>query len=227
MTSTANSKDLDPQYQKFNQQMGNNPQHVLDDLLSITPPPEGSILKAQHHYTLSLTYLTLAYPKKSLDEANFALNSLSNSKPDWLFHGIMVVKTQAMELSGQATEALPLIKNTVEWASLNNDTELLIDALVGLGYIENTLRKPVNALNAFMQGYELAPESDAIVTKSAIASSIALVYEYRKEDELAIPFFQESVDYHRQEKNLLELSIALYGLGRANKNISKTELGNN
>ncbi|TDR22735.1 GGDEF domain-containing protein [Marinicella litoralis] len=225
--ASASTEDLAPQYQKFNKDLGTNPQQVLSDMALIAVPPENTHLKAQHHYTLSLAYLTLAYPQKSLTEANLALDNLAENQADWLYHSIMVVKTQAMELSGQAKEALPLIKQTVEWATENNNKELLIDALVGLGYIENTLREPVKALDAFMQAYELAPSKDAIVTKSAIASSIALVYEYRKENELAIPYFQEAVDYHRASKNLLELSIALYGLGRANKNIGKSELGTN
>lgn len=226
-TTPISAKDLAPQYEKFSSDIGVNPQSVLDRMLLIVTPPQNTLLNAQHHYTLSLTYLTLAYPQKSLIEANLALDSLSDIKADWLYHSIMVVKTQAMELSGQAKEALPLIQQTVQWAIENNDNELLVDALVGLGYIENTLRESIKALDAFMRAYELAPEKDATVTKSAIASSIALVYEYRKENELAIPYFQESVEYHRATKNLLELSIALYGLGRANKNIGKTELGNN
>ncbi|MGJ8662793.1 MAG: diguanylate cyclase [Marinicella sp.] len=225
-TANANDNNLNEQYQKFNQQLGTNPQQVLTDLLLIPTPPSDSLTKAQHHYTLSLTYLTLAYPKKSLDQANLALKALAEHKADWLYHSIMVVKTQAMELSGQAQEALPLIQHTVQWARTNNNNELLVDALVGLGYIENTLRRSVKALDAFMQAYELAPEKDAIVTKSALASSIALVYEYRKENELAIPYFEESVTYHRANENYLELSISLYGLGRANKNIGNSELGN-
>ncbi len=227
MNASCFAADLAPQYQKYNKDLGVNPQLVLDDLLLLSPPAENTLLRAQHHYTLSLTYLTLAYPKKSLDEANLAIENLANLDADWLYYSILVVKTQAMELSGQAKEALPLIKSAVQWATDNNDDELLIDALVGLGYIENTLRQSVKALDAFMQAYDLAPASDAIVTKSAIASSIALVYEYRKEDELAVPYFQESVDHHRKNKNLLELSIALYGLGRANKNLGKIELGTN
>lgn len=223
----ALAKDLAPQYQKFNQDLGNNPQQVLNDLLLINTPPQNTLINSQHHYILSLAYLTLAYPKKSLEAANLALESLNGISENWLYYSILVVKTQAMELSGYATEALPLIKQAVDWARDNNDTQLLVDALIGLGYIENTLRHSVKALDAFMQAYELAPESGAIVTKSAIASSIALVYEYRKEDKLAIPYFQESVNYHRTSKNLLDLSISLYGLGRANKNIGKSELGNN
>jgi|GEM_PF-2231732 len=225
----AAAKELAPQYQKYKQNLGTKPQQVLDDLLLITPPSEDNSLKAQHHLTLSLSYLSLTYPKKALDEANLALTFLPDNKTetDWLYYNIIVAKSQAMELSGQAEEALPLIQQAVKWATANNHQPLLIDALIGLGYIENTLRHAVNALDAFMQAYELAPKKNAIVTKGVVASSIALVYEYRREDELAIPYFQESVDYHRASKNLLDLSIALYGLGRAHKNIGKSELGAN
>lgn len=136
-----------------------------------------------------------------------------------------MVKTQAMEISGQAMEALPLAKEIALWFEQQADLSTQLNALLGLGDIENTLGNSVAALNAFMQAYNMAPEIGAINTKGAIASSVALVYEYRHEFDLAIPFFPESVNYQRTSNYLLELSIALYGLGRANKNIGKIELG--
>ena len=48
-----------------------------------------------------------------------------------------------------------------------------------------------------------------------MASIIAVLYEERRENALSIPYFREAVEYHSSQNNSLDLSIALYGLGRA------------
>lgn len=211
-------------YQRLDQLISNQPQTALAQLLAKDVTDQPAITKAIHFNTLSRAYISLVYPTKALESANAAMSHLTDQEPPWLYHQILMVKSQAMEISGMAKEALPMVKQVVSWAEAN-DASLYIDALLGLGYIENTLGNYVDALNAFMQAYNTAPETGTANTRSAIASSVALVYEYRREYDLAIPFFEESVEYHRQQNNPLELSIALYGLGRANKNLGKIDLG--
>ena len=70
-----------------------------------------------------------------------------------------------------------------------------------------------------------ASEEGVETSKGQVAGMMALVYEYRGEDVLAIPFFEEAAVYQRQTQNWIELSISLYGLGRANKNIGEIEQG--
>lgn len=226
--SSLFAQNLAPKFEQLNQKLSNSPQAVLNELLASPISDQKPLLAAQYHYTLSKTYLVLVYPKESLQAAEKALSLLENQQATWLYHLILITQSQAMELSGLAAEALPLAKQALTWAENQGDHAMTIDALIALGYIENTLGNSINALSVFMRAYNMAPNNDvvdAVTTKSAIASSVALVYEYRREDRLAIPFFQEAVDYHRNNKNLLDLSIALYGLGRANKNIGKKELG--
>ncbi|MCX7553874.1 GGDEF domain-containing protein [Marinicella sp. S1101] len=222
--NAAVSQVIPDDYQRLDQLISNQPQTALAQLLAKDVANEPPIIKAIHFNTLSRAYISLVYPTKALESANTAMSHITAKEPQWLYHQILMVKSQAMEISGMAKEALPLVKQVVAWAK-KNDEILYIDALLGLGYIENTLGNYVDALNAFMQAYNTAPETGTANTRSAIASSVALVYEYRREYDLAIPFFEESVDYHRQLKNPLELSIGLYGLGRANKNIGNVDLG--
>ncbi len=220
------AQDMSPKYQVLNDRISTDPQGVLDELLQTQVNAEDPLDAAQHHLTLSHIYLNLVYPQKSLEHSNQALAFLQEQQPAWLYHRILLTQSQALELTGQAAAGKPLIEQAVSWAEQNEDQAMLIDALIGLGYIENTLTNSVAALDAFMRAYDMAPAAGAVITKSAIAGSIALVYEYRKEFALAIPYFQQAVDYHRSTDNQLELSIALYGLGRANKNVGKTQLGN-
>ncbi len=229
---TPQSQNLDQIFAEYEIELSNNPSAVVKKLLAAPVNDNQHELAAQYHYTLSYAYLNLVYPQKSLTAANQALSLLQNQQPAWLYNRILITKSQAMELNGQANEALPLAKQALSWAeSQNNETsdqqKMIIDALIALGYIENTLGNSVAALEALMRAYNMAPQTDAVNTKSAIASSIALVYEYRRENKLAIPYFEEAVQYHRRTENLLELSIALYGLGRANKNLGLHELGKN
>src|SRR5690606_33727449 len=81
------------------------------------------------------------------------------------------------------------------------------------------------AITDLQQAYELVPQVRSHISKGQVAGTIALVYEYRREAQLSIPYFKEAVAYHQRHNEWLELSISLYGLGRANKNIGKTELG--
>ena len=222
---TADSESTAEKYQRLEQLVSNQPQSALDELLSIKvdnyEPEEAAI----HYNTLSKAYISLVYPQKALDAANQALAMLSNKQPIDLYYHILLIKTQAMEISGHALEALPMAEEVALWAEQKGDLRTQLDALLGLGYIQNALGNSVAALNAFMQAYNMAPETGITNTKGSIASSVALVYEYRREFNLATPFFLESVEYQRTAGNLLELSVALYGLGRANKHIGKIELG--
>lgn len=225
-TCLANPFDqLDSYYVELNKKISNNPNSVLQELLNTGPLNDKPFLKAQYHYTLSQAYLNLVYPKKALEHIDLALGFIDSKNYIWFFHKINISKSQALDILNQANEGLPLIKSAINWAENNQDQELLIDALLALGYLQNTLGKYIDALDSFMQAYKLAPFSGNGLTKGAIAGSIALVYEYRREDQLSIPFFQESVEYQRSVDNQLELSISLYGLGRANKNIGLKELG--
>jgi len=224
-TPAAFGQAFAPEFEAWNVRISSAPQQVLDELLNHPVATTDTAYQAQYQFLLSSVYLNLVYPGKALEAAQLGLSKLTAQQPGWLFHRLLLVKSQAMELSGQAAMARPLAQQALVWAEQEQDTSLTIDALIGLGYIDNTLGQYTAALDHFMRAYQLAPVSDAVITRDAIAGSIALVYEYRKEFALAVPYFEEAVNHHRQTKNLLELSIALYGLGRANKHLGHTDTG--
>ncbi len=225
--SAAQSSDqiLSPEYQHLYTLINDNPQLVVDKLLASPPKKMQNELTAQHHYVLSAAYLSLVYPQKALKAANQALQLLPEKEPAPLYYAILITKAQVLDLKNQSREGLPLVKQALQWAESNNNESMIINALVAQGYVEITLGNYMTALEALLRAYHMAPRSGGMNNKSAIAGSVALVYEYRREDQLAIPYFREAVDYQRQNNNQLELSIALYGLGRANKNVGNLETG--
>lgn len=180
---------------------------------------------AQYHITLSRVYYALSYPQKALQSARASLMQIESQTQPWLFHNARLSEALALELSGKPTEGLLSANAALMWGELNHDTELVIYALYVRGNLLNTLMDYHGALRDLQKAYELAPEAGSLLNKGDIAGLLALVYEYRTEDELALPFFVEAVQFHRVNKNWLELSIALYGLGRANKNLGNLKLG--
>ncbi len=225
--STAQSINqvLSPEYEHLYTLISDNPQHVVDELLANPPDKSQNELAAQYHYTLSEAYLSLVYPQQALEAANEALQLIPDKQPAALYHLLLITKAQILDLKNQSRQGLPLVKQALQWAESNHNESIIINALVAQGYLEITMGNYMTALNVLLRAYHMAPHNGSLNNKSAIAGSVALVYEYRREDQLAIPYFQEAVNYQRKNNNQVELSIALYGLGRANKNTGNLETG--
>ncbi|MDO6694126.1 GGDEF domain-containing protein [Aliiglaciecola sp. 3_MG-2023] len=212
-------------YKELILQTAKVPSDVLQKLLTQTSTPEQSDLQhAQHHSALSIVYYALTYPNEALEHARTALTFIDPSTQPWLFHMTKLNEARALELSGKPKEGLIACNAALVWAELNNDINLRVSALYVRGLISNSLVDYQGALHDLQMAYDLAPQSE-LHSRGDIAGVMALVYEYRREDALAIPFFEEAVNFHKQNQNYLELSVALYGLGRANKNIDNLEIG--
>ncbi len=219
-------EQLDPEYAQWEASLNAKPGEVLTALdQTLSKAENDPITLAQHHFLYSETYISLTYPDKALNHANLALEVVDPKQHPWLYHKILTAKVVALDYVGQPQTALPLANQVIQWADHSEDQWLLVEAIVARGHLYNALSMSIEALNDFQRAYQMVPEQGGEINKGDIASDIALVYEYRHEDELAIPFFEESAAFHRQENDFLELSIALYGLGRANKNIGKIALG--
>lgn len=216
---------LDPLYKMLSSEISNNPKDVINQLENIDISNKSPVQLAQHYYIFSQVYLNLIYPDKSIKYTTKALSYLHSPEDEWLIQRINLTKSQALDVLNQAKDGLPLALQAVSWAKQNKDQEFYVESLLGLGYIYNTLGKYIDALDTFMRAYNLAPEEGSELTKGAIAGSVALVYEYRHEHALCIPYFEESVEYQRKSGNQLELSISLYGLGKAYKNTGNKALG--
>ncbi|MEP1446342.1 MAG: tetratricopeptide repeat-containing diguanylate cyclase [Paraglaciecola sp.] len=204
----------------------NSPQEVIDKLSNDVPNKnQPDIIHTQHHLFLSRAYYNLAYPQKSLNHARTALNFVSEKQQPWLYHNCKIAESDALELIGNPAQAMEGVNSAVVWAKRNQQSKLYLQALYSRGIIQTSLPNYVAALNDFQQAYSLASNDPNELSKAHVASMLAQVYEYRREYDLAIPFYEEAVTAHRLNGADLELSIALYGLGRANRGIDKLELG--
>lgn len=184
-----------------------------------------SHLLAQHYYVLSNASYALTLPDTALSQARKALELTPSEGNPWLYHRIRLAESLALDISGKPSDALVGANAALVWGELQQDTGLIIYALYVRGIVQNSLTDYRSALRDLQRAYDLAPDESARHGKGDIAGLIALVYEYRRENKLAIPFFEEAVHFHRKQDHWLELSIALYGLGRANKNIGNIDVG--
>jgi len=216
---------LSPKYQQLMLLMSSDPNQIVEQLeeqIKISSEPTD---KAQQYLVLSNTKLQLSLAKEALIYTELGLLEVEKLDQPWLVHSLILAKADSLDLLGKTKEALPLVNQSLKWAETNNDIKLQIDSLSVRGMINNNLFESENALSDLQKAYTLAPREDTHITKNMIAGLIAIVYEYRREDQLAIPYFQEAIDYHKAHNNWQDLADNLYGLGRANKNIGNIELG--
>lgn len=220
----SHSNPLPEEYQRYVERMGEDPQTLVKELLAKEIDSKNLEKNALNKAAIAQTYSVLVYPQKAIDYADEGLFLLVNNKPEWLYYRLLMIKSQAMDIRGFHKEALPIAKNVVEWAEKNGDDSFKVDAYAGLGFLEQTLGNSLSALDAFMKTYKISASSPDLAQEEA-ASGIAWVYEQRREYDLAIPYYQESVDFQRDKQNLLDLSISLYGLGRSHALIGNLEIG--
>lgn len=217
--------DWQSPYDEMIELSAKSPTEVLNRLLQNEPSEtHDNLAIAQYHSSLSMVYYLLSFPNESLQHAQTALTFIDPKVQPWLFHMTKLNEAQAYDISGKPRNGLVGSNAALVWAELNNNTNLLVSALYVRGIILNSLVDYQGALNDLQRAYDLAPKS-TVMSSGDVAGMLALVYEYRGEDSLSIPFFEEAAQYHQQNENILELSIALYGLGRANKNVGNRELG--
>lgn len=214
------------EYKAYLSRIGADPEPVLQQLLA-EPPGQSfnSLQQAQYHYSLSHAYYVLSFPQQALEHSRLALSSIKGEQQPWLFHNIRLAESMALDIVGKPREGMLAANAALIWAELQNDKNLITSALYTRGNLLNSLVDYAAALRDFLRAYELALDASIVISKGQVAGMLALVYEYRGEDAQAIPFFEEAVTHQRHMQNWIKLSIALYGLGRANKNVGNLELG--
>lgn len=206
-------------------EIARSPDTVLAKLLKDPPDRAASeTVKAQYFAALSQVYFSLSYPQQALDHAQKSLSLIDPQTEPWLYHTVKLYESQALDIAGKPNSGLVGANASVIWGELNKDLHLVTSALFVRGILLNSLLDYQGALRDLQRAYDLAPTEGSTLTKGNIASILALVYEYRKESALAIPFFEEAVAYNRKTEDFLELSIALYGLGKANKDLGDLDL---
>ncbi len=213
-------------YASYAKTLVNQPQEIVDTLTNKTPNTDQSdLVQAQYHFILARAHYNLAYPQKSLNHAQSALGYITEKEQAWLYHNCKIVESDALELIGKPMQAMAGVNAALTWAKHNQQPKMHLQALYSRATILTSLPDYVAALNDFQQAYSLASTNPEELSKAHVAAMLAQVYEYRREYSLAIPFYEEAVAAHRLHSADLNLSIALFGLGKANRNIGKIELG--
>ena len=207
-------RDWQPRHKNLLLQTLNTPQNVLTQLLSSPPlKAESDTTKAQYYAILSRAYFELSYPVKSYEQVRKGLKNVSVDTQPWLYHQLKLFEAEALSFAGKPSEGLPYITPALLWAENENHIQLVKYTHYTSGKLHNNLGDSIAALTHFQDAYELAPNAGALISKGQIARFIGMVYAYRSEHELALPFLLEAVEAQREQNNSLELSIALYDLG--------------
>ena len=126
---------------------------------------------------------------------------------------------------GQYIEGLNSVNKVILWAEANNKKPVLLLSFYVRGSIHTNLVQYSKGLEDFHRAYVLAKDDAGLVTRADIAGMQAQIYTYKGEHTLAIPLFEEAQVAYHQSKEWENLSIILFGLGKANLNLGMLKLG--
>lgn len=202
-----------------------NPQQVIDDSLPQLTKITDPVVKAGRYFIISRAYSSLMLHEKALTFSNQGLSLLSYDEQPWLHSYLELARAEALKGLGRAREGEHEVAKAIRWAERNQSNELLVYAYSVAGYMRLTLSETDEALSSFQKGYRLAEETSLRLSPADFSGMIALVYEYRDEPSLAIPYFEEAQTYYRQTDQRLELANTLFGLGRSHLKLEHTEKG--
>jgi diguanylate cyclase (GGDEF)-like protein len=202
-----------------------NPQEALDGLLSsnLAALHDESTL-AQYYLLLSQAYYNLTYPQKALEHAQLALQHTSIETQPWLYQNVQITLSNALEIVGRPADAMAGLNTAIKWAKQHDDKVLYLQGIFSRGIVSTNMGDYVGALSDFQVAYSVANDDPKSLSKAHVAAMLAQVYEYRHEDSLSIPYFEEAVAAHRLHHAEFDLSIALFGLGKAHRNSGQIEL---
>lgn len=214
---------LDSKWQILSDQIGRDPQRVIDETLSILPDLSEPLQKTQAHLILSWAYYALIFADEAIEHAQHGLALIQENEQPWLFHSLSLALANALDIAADATQGITLAQNAIEWAKENKDYNILVESYSTYGLLKLTLGNYDDALEYLLDAYNLSKQYNTTSAPGHIASLIALVYEYRGEDSQTIPFYEESLEHYRDVDDRVALSSSLYGLGRALCRLGETE----
>jgi diguanylate cyclase (GGDEF)-like protein len=217
---------LSDPYAGYARTLINAPQEIVDILISSAPDKSQSDnVHAQYHLILAKAYYNLTYPQKSLEHAQSALHYVAENQQSWLYHHCKITEATALDSVGTPMRGMNGLNAAIIWANQTQDSKLYLLGLFSRGILQISLTDYVQALDDFQQAYSLAGDDPNELSKPHVAAMLAQVYEYRGEFNLALPYYEEAVAAHRLHHADLDLSIALYGLGKANRITGNVQLG--
>lgn len=219
--------ELAPDKQQLLDKISRNPKQVIELVSAVLA--DGQMVaneEAEYWYVLSDAYVAVFQGDKALEAAQHARDLAASSGNEALLHWSNIKLAEAYDVSSNAAKGIHHAEQAFSWASQNKQLGMQVEAMIMLGSLQLTLGNYSEALNYFFDAYLLSqqsPDVTDIPETAHIAYFIALVHEYQREPELAIPYFQEAAAFFRATDNQVELSNALFGLGRAYWNSGKGE----
>lgn len=214
-----------PEYRQYYRDIETSPEDVLSALQQDVPSNNPNhIQAAQYQILLSRSYHALSFADKALTHARNALSLITSEHQPWLFHTAQLAHSKALAIANEPRKGLVGANAAIIWGEINGDKQLVIEALFVRGTLLSSLADSQGALRDLQRAYELASEVEGHLLKGTIAGALADVHDFRREYQLAIPYYEKAVSYHRQAADFNELSLSLFGLGKANKNLGNLEL---
>lgn len=182
--------------------------------------------EAELQYILTDAYYAAFLGTKALDAGRTAVEKSAEAGLEELKQWSNSAVARVHEITNQPEAGIPFAEEALAWAKANQNIALQVNATISLGSLYLTNSEYSLSLEHFNNAYRLAQEfshKPGVAPPAHVASFIALVHEYRRESELAIPYFEESTAYYREVDNQVELSNSLYGLGKAYRELNKIE----
>ncbi len=196
------------------QQASIDPKKLYEKLQVLSEADLTPVQLAQKHYCSALAMSMLTYPSRASEHIESALSYVSEHSQPWLYYQVQLLNSEVADMAGESGRALELVNPILTWSINQNDKKTEMLALRNRGVAKISLGDYLGALQDLNLAYSIAAQ-DSDAARVEVGSFLAMVYEYRDEFELAIPYFQQAVNFHRGNDNAIHLSVALYGLGYA------------
>lgn len=157
--------------------------------------PASDTLRPMAFYYAGRIYSDLGDAPKALDYFGQALNAIPDSQNPRLRSTIHAQRGEIYYLAGFLDEALMENKKTLDASTMLNDSLLIIDDLISLGYGYHAAELYDSALIYYRKAYDMAVLKDVDSKKSTALSKIALLHHQRGEVLLADSLIHEALKY--------------------------------
>lgn len=212
---------------KLLEKVNQDPFAVIDTINAILADQHLSAQEeAEYQYVLSDAYLSAILGAKAVEAALRARQLAIEIADEEFIQWCNVQLAFSYDQSPDIELGVDYAQRAYSWAVQNNKTGLKVKALAAKGELQASLRNYTAGLEYLSQAYLLAKQfagMEEVPPAPFVAAYIALVYEYRNEPQQAIPYLEEAMEYYRQTNNRVELSNALFGLGRAHWNLKHAD----
>jgi diguanylate cyclase (GGDEF)-like protein len=211
--------------QRFRQTLKTAPKQTYDNMLKAEDQYAGLVEKAEYHLLLSEAASTLNLFNRTEEYSLSGLSLIDVHSQPWLYHYLRLYEALAADQLGNTSSGIDFTKAALIWAEANNAKELLLQANVTRGIQNLTLGNNDEAMTNFQQAFDLSEKVDSTISPDEMRFYIGYVYEYTRQDELAVTEYKKVKERAKNSANKVLLTKATYGMGRSTKNLGDLELG--